>query len=93
MKLIKAQKKKLFLFKIKNLKEEEDEGKDKWDEEEVKIYAHKITKKLDILNYEDMNCLVEFLDKIKPEAIIEENNLVNIDITKFEQKAYFKVLN
>ena len=60
-------------------------------EEEVKTYAHKIAKKLDILNDEDMLCLIELIDKIRPEVIIEEGNLVKIDMTKFGQKTFIKI--
>ena len=72
-------------------KKEEDETKNKWNEEKIKIYAHKIAKKLDKLNDEDMFCLVELIDQIQPEAIIEENNLVSIDMTKFLQNTYVQV--
>jgi len=48
---------------------------------------------LDKLTDEDMFDLIEFIDTIKPEAIDDSGNLLNIDMTKFEGDTYVNVLN
>ena len=65
----------------------------KLSEELIKSYSYKIAKKLDKLNDEDMFDLIEFIERIKPDAIDDTGNLLNIDMTKFEGETYISVLN
>ena len=74
-----------------NLRKKEEDYK--WNDELIKNYSYKIAKKLDKLTDEDMFDLIEFIDTIKPEAIDDSGNLLNIDMTKFEGDTYVNVLN
>ena len=74
-----------------NLRKKEEDYK--WSDELIKSYSYKIAKKLDKLTDEDMFDLIEFIDTIKPEAIDDSGNLLNIDMTKFEGDTYVNVLN
>ena len=62
-------------------------------EDLIKSYSYKIARKLDKLTDEDMFDLIEFIETIKPEAIIDNENLVNIDMTKFEGETFINVYN
>ena len=37
--------------------------------------------------------LIEFIETIKHEAIIDNENLVNIDMTKFERETFINLYN
>ena len=74
-----------------NLRKKEEDYK--WTDELIKSYSYKIAKKLDKLTDEDMFDLIEFIETIKPEAIDDTGNLLNIDMTKFEGDTYVNVLN
>ena len=74
-----------------NLRKKEEDYK--WNDELIKNYSYKIAKKLDKLTDEDMFDLIEFIETIKPEAIDDTGNLLNIDMTKFEGETYISVLN
>ena len=65
----------------------------KMNEDLIKSYSYKIARKLDKLTDEDMFDLIEFIETIKPEAIIDNENLVNIDMTKFEGETFINVYN
>jgi len=72
------------------MKKEEDY---KMSEELIKSYSYKIAKRLDRLTDEDMFDLIEFIGTIRPEAIDDTGDLLNIDMTKFEGDTYINVLN
>ena len=74
-----------------NLRKKEEDYK--LSDELIKSYSYKIAKKLDKLTDEDMFDLIEFIDTIKPEAIDDSGNLLNIDMTKFEGDTFVNVLN
>ena len=76
--------------KEEKMKKEEDY---KMSEELIKSYSYKIAKRLDRLTDEDMFDLIEFIGTIRPEAIDDTGDLLNIDMTKFEGDTYINVLN
>ena len=73
------------------LKRKEDETP--WTDEKIKLYAHKIARKLDKLYDEDMFDLMEYIESIRPEAVVDNGKYVNIDMTRFVGETYVKVLN
>ena len=74
-------------------KREEDFKKNEWSEEKIKAYAHKIAKKFDKMHDEDMFDLIEFVESIRPQAVVDNGKYINIDMTKFVGDTYIKVWN
>ena len=74
-------------------KREEDIKKNEWSDEKIKTYAHKIAKKLDKLPDEDMFDLIEFVEGIRPQAVVDNGKYINIDMTKFIGDTYVQVWN
>ena len=72
------------------LKKKEEEP---WTEEKAKVYSHKIAKRLDKINAEDMFDLIEYIEKIRPQALVDNGLFINIDMTKFIKETYIHVLN
>ena len=72
------------------LKKKEEEP---WTEEKAKVYSHKIAKRLDKINDEDMFDLIEYIEKIRPQALVDNGLFINIDMTKFIKETYIHALN
>ena len=79
--------------KLSFQKREEEEKKMNTKNELTYIYTYKIAKELDKLTDEDMFNLIEFVDNICPQAVIEIDDTVNIDMTKFIEDTYVQVSN
>ncbi len=62
-------------------------------EEEIMNYKCKIAKELDRLKDEQMFDLLEFIEDIRPEAVIEIDDTVNIDMTRFIEDTFIQVYN
>jgi len=81
------------LIKEENIEKREEEIKMKIKNEISYIYTNKIGKCLDKLTDDEMFDLIEFIDNIRPQAIIEVNDNVNIDMTKFSEDTFIQVYN
>ena len=64
----------------------------KSNEDKITFLKHLIAKNLDRLNDDDMFGLIEYIEEIRPEAILEKpGDDVEIDTTKFIEDTYLKL--
>ena len=78
-------------YKTEDILNKQEENN--WTEEKIKIYAHKIAKRLDKLPDEDMFNLLEYIESIRPQAIVDKGDYINIDMTMFKGETYSLVYN
>ena len=64
------------------------------DEEKYIFLRNLIAKQLDKLSDENMFGLIEYIEKIRPEAILENpDNKINIDMNMFIEDTYSKLID